>query len=825
MKIAFQTIIYGPTLPDLENVLKFVSECGFQGIEFAQRPEFLGNTSQLSELSQLYNVKIIGLAGGTYEERKIYCKDIIKPNYFYTDNWDEKDYLDAIENKLTLAIHPHMYKSVQRFSEIQELLGNYPELKFILDTAHLTIAGEDIIDVYRATKNKIAAIHLKDWTQKYGRSSIRYGRGFVELGNGDVKIDELLNELRITNYYGWIVLEQDRTDIDPIDSINKSIDWLVHRGWNLKRIENKNKFVHENNETNFQEGYHQSRITGILYESAMRYPSKFFSILADTIYEHFRCELVTVWTCSPANDIINLIAITPNSFEPKINTLKISKSLSSLTIKRQSITEFDLTEPSNRQNFGHPELLDLIKTNRMISIPILNPDNSNHVQLLINIFPDIDVSIINKKELFAIGLVVAKAARIVLEDKCLMATSTINYFAGKCKDLKKFLSAVIDVIKDILSIEGTSILLVDEFGEKLNVIASSGIEWNVPEDDQYYSCDDSYMTGSVWKNKEPLIIIDALKAKRFKIKSYEKVTTVNEFSYLIFPFFNSNNQMVGVIRCRNKKFDNLSGNVNTFSDYDVAIIDAICQSMLPHLLVLQEEDNRFKIVSKLTHELKVPIVAIRGAAQLMQNELKNKTVFTYDYIEDIWSYSEIMRRQLGTFDSIRFKMEALKPQFSWIYLKGEIVAPAVRQVNPLIRERNFNIKKIEYDNFSDIPKLWIDRSYFQQVVFNLLSNSIKFAFDDPSSFHIVFESDKTDDHFIIIVKDWGKGIDRGYEKRIFDEGFRGPNSENDVVGQGLGLWFVKQILTMHGGTIEVTNNCFPTTFMIKLPREIAQKKL
>lgn len=61
------------------------------------------------------------------------------------------------------------------------------------------------------------------------------------------------------------------------------------------------------------------------------------------------------------------------------------------------------------------------------------------------------------------------------------------------------------------------------------------------------------------------------------------------------------------------------------------------------------------------------------------------------------------------------------------------------------------------------------------------------------------------DSVIIKFKDNGPGIENLYHQKIFDEFFRVPEAGNihNVKGSGLGLYYVKQVLERHGGTIRV----------------------
>ncbi len=86
------------------------------------------------------------------------------------------------------------------------------------------------MDAIRRTHDRIVAVHFKDWSPEFGRSSHRYARWFVELGDGSVDLDGVIDELNRVGYDGWLVVEQDYTLTDPIANTIHSARWLARRG-------------------------------------------------------------------------------------------------------------------------------------------------------------------------------------------------------------------------------------------------------------------------------------------------------------------------------------------------------------------------------------------------------------------------------------------------------------------------------------------------------------------------------------------------------------------------------------------------------------------
>ena len=76
--------------------------------------------------------------------------------------------------------------------EAEELLGEHPKLRFLPDTAHLTVAGDDVIATMDRNFDRIEAVHVKDWTGEFGRAYQFYSFGFIELGRGDMNLGKII---------------------------------------------------------------------------------------------------------------------------------------------------------------------------------------------------------------------------------------------------------------------------------------------------------------------------------------------------------------------------------------------------------------------------------------------------------------------------------------------------------------------------------------------------------------------------------------------------------------------------------------------------------
>lgn len=152
--------------------------------------------------------------------------------------------VDAIcaEYGLVQVIHPHFDTMIETADEIQRLL-DASDVRWCLDTGHITLGGYDVVDFARDYADRVAHVHLKDVdlniaakTRSRGLSLITAVQAglFPPLGQGGVAIAEVVQELEKRGYQGRYVLEQDFAIMDdepapgsgPILGVRDTLDYL-----------------------------------------------------------------------------------------------------------------------------------------------------------------------------------------------------------------------------------------------------------------------------------------------------------------------------------------------------------------------------------------------------------------------------------------------------------------------------------------------------------------------------------------------------------------------------------------------------------------------
>jgi signal transduction histidine kinase/sugar phosphate isomerase/epimerase len=844
MKVGFQTILWGRAFADIKSSLNLLSHFHFQGIEVFQTPLQLPEAPVFGRMLQDYGLELVGLAGGTVEERLCYCGGILKPLYFYVESFDQKDADLAGAAGIPLALHPHVFARVHRLKAAMGELAKHPELQLLPDTAHLAIAGDDSLDAIRRGWGRLASVHLKDWTPVYGRSVHRYAKGFTELGNGRLakEIDAVVFELRRRSYEGWLIVEQDSSVVPPEAAVQISANWLADDRRHLLPKAAPVAPAPKPACLPRPPGLLDLDVTDFLRELATIATTsgdQFYWNLAREFDRLIPCRFVSVWSYSPAHHSLAPLAYYPSELNlDRDLSLERGEALSSVALDSRQAEVFDFTISSPGAPYGRPnlrivfpQLVAKTHAKELWTLPILNCNNPNQVRFLLNFSPQASLDPAPWRPFLAwLAPEISRAADVALEEHCSYAAATVNLLQGGVRESNVFIASLIKEIARITRSQGCSIFLVSETGDRLECAGSTGIEWHVPEDKQFYLPGQG-LTGKCLESEECLIVNHAATADGFQSLSTEKVAEPERDSAVFVPLKHPGPEdrsavdaVLGVIRCRTKARPNCF-----YSDDDVAVIEAMAQAAIPHIVALQDEERRIRALLRLTHELRTPLVAIGGALDLMEDDLERyfhgniPDIFTEDYLGDVSSWRQLMDRLLENADLVSGRLAPIQIEPSRTLILKDVLAAAIRQVDRLCKRRRFRAGHIQHGPFDQIPALYIDRNLFQQAFFNLLSNAIKYAYADPEAFSVEVLAKRVPDGFELLFRDWGTGVDPASARRIFELGVRGRDRTGaNVAGQGIGLWVVRRVAEAHGGRVWLSSPSQPTEFTIFMPAALEQ---
>lgn len=237
-----------------------------------------------------------------------------------------------------------------------------------------------------------------------------------------------------------------------------------------------------------------------------------------------------------------------------------------------------------------------------------------------------------------------------------------------------------------------------------------------------------------------------------------------------------------------------------------------------HLREASENAIRVKdeFVAMVSHELRSPLNAILGWARIMQTKQIDTATLRHA-VETIERSARAQSKLIeDLIDSARISTGKLRLESHPVNLK-KVAASAVDIARPAA-----DAKQVEL-TLTMVPaplEVVGDADRLQQVIGNLLSNSVKFT---PGGGRIEIDLTKHGQHALIQVRDSGVGIDAEVLPRIFDRFDQaGHTSTRRHGGLGLGLSLVHQLVALHDGSVraESAGEGKGATFVIQLPLRV-----
>jgi len=227
------------------------------------------------------------------------------------------------------------------------------------------------------------------------------------------------------------------------------------------------------------------------------------------------------------------------------------------------------------------------------------------------------------------------------------------------------------------------------------------------------------------------------------------------------------------------------------------------------------EADRLKdeFLAVLSHELRTPLNAIVGYSRLLRGGIlsdekatrgletleRNATSLT-QIVEDVLDISRIVSGK------IRLEVQPVELPL--------VVHNAVATVQPAADAKGIRVQTIIDPHVGPVSG---DPNRLQQVVWNLVSNAVKFT---PKQGRVQVRVERVNSHIEIVVSDTGAGIRPDFLPHVFER-FRQADAgtTRQTTGLGLGLSIVRHIVEMHGGSVDAASDGEGkgATFRVRLP--------
>ena len=217
------------------------------------------------------------------------------------------------------------------------------------------------------------------------------------------------------------------------------------------------------------------------------------------------------------------------------------------------------------------------------------------------------------------------------------------------------------------------------------------------------------------------------------------------------------------------------------------------------------------IYTNITHELLTPLTVISASVDRLREKSPSNEQ-DYDLMQlNIERMVRLLQQILETSKSQSGELKLLVAQGDVMqYIRQTAVC-----IEPLMAKKGLDFK-IECE--PETMMGWIDTDKLDKIIYNLLSNAAKYTDGENGKVLLQVHTNKRYDHIIIKVSDNGIGIPPDKMKKLFRRFYDGEYRQQKTIGTGLGLALTRELVYLHGGTIECdSEEGVGTTFTVTLP--------
>ncbi|MBF04479.1 MAG: hypothetical protein CMP76_14430 [Flavobacterium sp.] len=221
--------------------------------------------------------------------------------------------------------------------------------------------------------------------------------------------------------------------------------------------------------------------------------------------------------------------------------------------------------------------------------------------------------------------------------------------------------------------------------------------------------------------------------------------------------------------------------------------------------IQKNKEEQIEFFNNITHEIKTPLAILLTTLEDKNND---ENVRVKSNIERI----NALINQMLNFQKFSIN-NAPAIQVAKINL-NDFITNIINDFKPLLEQKELTI---EIQNNCIKELFYYDEDYLNKILFNLISNAIKYSFEKNKIIVTIDSNDKNS--LLIKVKDFGIGIPKSAQKNILTKFFRAKNvMNNQFSGTGLGLMIVKNIVENSRGKITFKSSLNKgTIFKVVLP--------
>ncbi len=217
---------------------------------------------------------------------------------------------------------------------------------------------------------------------------------------------------------------------------------------------------------------------------------------------------------------------------------------------------------------------------------------------------------------------------------------------------------------------------------------------------------------------------------------------------------------------------------------------------------LQFAERRNNFVAAVTHELKTPLTAIRMYGELLRDDLVADEATRRDYYATITAESERLSRLIdNVLEHARLRRgeRPMQPRGTDV---RKLVREVVELMRPHAQQQGFTIELPEAEaEAGALPEASVDADAFEQVLFNVLDNALKYGHGEGERRVVVLCATHADG-VLVSVRDFGPGVAEHLLETVFEPFFRGQDElTRRQKGTGIGLSLVRDLVERMGGRV------------------------
>jgi len=230
----------------------------------------------------------------------------------------------------------------------------------------------------------------------------------------------------------------------------------------------------------------------------------------------------------------------------------------------------------------------------------------------------------------------------------------------------------------------------------------------------------------------------------------------------------------------------------------------------------QTERLRTVLIDAMAHEFKTPLTSIKAATTSLLANADQPEDRKAELLRIADEEAEHLKELIeDAVDMARLESADIDIQTEPADLR-EIVDGLIESMKAIADGRQVNVV---WD--PSMPRIAIDRRLVRLAIKQVLDNALKYSRPDQP---VVIRARPADGEVHVEITDYGPGIPRQEQERIFRRFYRAGSARSSIPGSGLGLSIAQKIAEAHHGSLHVTSRPGETTFCMTIPARVEDRK-